>query len=234
MSIKIFGDSHCRIFKKCINKLKIDCSVISGGTITGLPKRISTLEIQNKIFDYLENNKPKYLILKFGQVDIDLRYYYKSIKNNSKIDKVIYIKEVIQAYKIFLTKLIEKYPDINIIIWGINPPTLVTKESCFKYTKRIIFNESNNEDENILYEIIESIEDRTLFSKHFNNNLSMLCKEYNLTYVDVFDDFLDKNNIISNTFTNNNDHHIKGIENEETNFEKTTLIFQNKLKEITI
>lgn len=84
-----------------------------------------------------------------------------------------------------------------------------------------------------MYEIIKYIEDRTLFSKYFNNNLSMLCKEYNLTYVDVFNDFLDKNNIISHTFTNNNDHHIKGIENEETNFEKTILIFQNKLKEIT-
>lgn len=84
-----------------------------------------------------------------------------------------------------------------------------------------------------MYEIIESIEDRTLFSKNFNNNLSMLCKVLNLIYVDVFNDFLDKNNIISYIFTNNNDHHIKGIENEEANFEKTTLIFQNKLKEIT-
>ena len=38
-----------------------------------------------------------------------------------------------------------------------------------------------------------------------------------------------ENNIIMSKYTNNNDHHIKGIENENSNFEPTNSLFKKSL-----
>ena len=52
-TIKVYGDSHARIFKHLkIPGYNIICDNISGATISGLPKRISTLQVKNKIIDY--------------------------------------------------------------------------------------------------------------------------------------------------------------------------------------
>jgi len=224
--IKIFGDSHSRVFKKIkINNYKIDCTSISGGTISGLPKRISTLQIRNKIIEYLEKNNPNILILKFGQVDIDLRYYYKLITSDKVIDKNIYIDDIILKYQQFIN-IILKYIDINkIIIYGINPPALKSKKSFYIYTKRII---SYNGYEK-LYNNIETIQERTRFSKLFNNKLKKLCIINKIKYQEVFDELLGPDKIISDFYTNDNDHHLKGIENDNSNFEPINNIFRNSL-----
>ena len=82
--IKVFGDSHSRIFKKInLDKFKIDVDSISGASLNGLCKINSKLNINQKIINYLKNNKPDFLILKFGQVDIDLNYYRRNLFRTS-------------------------------------------------------------------------------------------------------------------------------------------------------
>ena len=61
--IKIYWDSHAGVFKKfSIKNYKINCKNISGATISGLPKRESTLNIKNKIIDFLKKEKPDYFV----------------------------------------------------------------------------------------------------------------------------------------------------------------------------
>ena len=84
--IKIYGDSHSRIFKKIkLNRFKLNVENVSGASLIGLPKSNSKLKLRSKIITYLKNNKPDFLILKFGQVDIDLGYYYRIVVSTKSI-----------------------------------------------------------------------------------------------------------------------------------------------------
>ena len=228
--IKVFGCSHSRIFRNVkLDKYSIDCENISGATLVGLPKRISTLDIKNRIITYLKENKPNFLILKFGQVDMELRYYYKIVVKGENIDKNEYIKDLISCYESFILGLLEHIDKEKIIIFGINPPALTDKDTCYIYTSKIIF-DNNKASHDLLKSKIESIEERTSFSKLFNINLSEMCIKNNIKYTMVFDEFLNSQNIVSDFFTNNNDHHLKGIEYDESNFEPTNRLFKQKLE----
>ena len=230
MIIKIFGDSHSRIFKKInLNKYDIDVESISGASLSGLTNKNSQLQVKNKILNYLQNNKPSFLILKFGQVDIDLQYYFKIVMKNQKINKEIYIRNMINNYIKFIHELSKIYPKNKIIIYGINPPSLIDKQKCFEYTLRIIAEKNINEDiKTKLLNNIESIQQRTSFSKLFNDTCKYYCNKNNIKYTEVFHEMIE-NNIIMSKYTNNNDHHIKGIENENSNFEPTNSLFKKSL-----
>ena len=230
--IKVFGDSHSRIFKKCnILNHVIDCENISGATLAGLPKRISTLDVKNRMIDYLKNNKPDFLILKFGQVDIDLSYYYKIVVKKEEIDKSEYIQNLLSCYEKLIVELSYYIDKKKIIIFGINPPSLVKKESCYIYTSKIVLNK-NEHLSGLLKDKIESIQERTYFSKLFNIQLKDMCCKNDIKFIEVFDEFLNSENIVSDMFTNNNDHHLKGIETDESYFEQTKVLFQEKLESI--
>lgn len=228
--IKVFGDSHSRIFKKInLDKFKIDVDSISGASLNGLCKINSKLNINQKIINYLKNNKPDFLILKFGQVDIDLNYYYKIVVKNENININNFVKNLIHNYIIFILNISNYIPLSNIIIFGINPPTLIDQKSCFNYTKRIILDNNNSiKFKQKLFNNIKSIEIRTHFSIIFNHILKNQCFKNNIKFTNVFNDFLE-NNIISKKFTNNNDHHIKGIENDKSNFNPTINLFKKSL-----
>ncbi len=228
--IKVFGTSHSRVFKKLkLDKYSIDCENISGATLVGLPKRTSTLDIKNRIITYLKKNKPNFLVLNFGQVDIDLTYYYKIVVKGENINKKKYIEDLISCYKKFILQLLEYIDKEKIIIFGINPPALIDKESCFKYTSRIIFNK-NSISNDLLKSNIESIEERTNFSKLFNIKLNEMCIKNNIKYTMAFNEFLNSKNIVSHFFTSNNDHHLRGIENDKCNYEPTNRLFKEKLE----
>jgi hypothetical protein len=230
--IKVFGDSHSRIFKKCniVNHV-IDCENISGATLAGLPKRISTLDVKNRMINYLKNNKPNFLILKFGQVDIDLSYYYKIVVKKEKIDKSKYIQNLLSCYERFIVEVSEYIDKKRIIIFGINPPSLVKKESCYIYTSKIVLNKNKNLSD-LLRDKIESIQERTYFSKLFNIQLEKMCCKNDIKFIEVFDEFLNSENIVADMFTNNNDHHLKGIETDKSDFAHTTKLFQEKLESV--
>ena len=109
---------------------------------------------------------------------------------------------------------------------------MIDKQKCFEYTLRIIAEKNiNDEIKTTLLNNIESIQQRTSFSKLFNNTLKYYCNKNNIKYAEVFDEILE-NNIIMSKYTNNNDHHIKGIENENSNFEPTNFLFKKSLVNI--
>lgn len=231
MHIAIFGDSHSRIFKHIkIKNLNIYVNNISGATILGLPKRISTLNIRNTIINYLKKNKTDYLILKFGQVDMELAYYYKLIVKKEKITKNDFISNLILNYNIFL-KNIENYIDKSkIIIWGVNPSSLLDEISFLKYTSRIIF--EKKDDIELLKNYIEDNKSRNDFLFHFNYECRNLCKNNDIKYIEVFSELLTKNGTTNIYFTDNNDHHLKGIENDDSNFEPINKKFKIYLQKI--
>jgi GR25 family glycosyltransferase involved in LPS biosynthesis len=229
--VTVFGDSHARIFNKLnIKNLLINCNYISGASITGLPRHNSTLETKDKIIKYLKYNNCDYLILKFGQVDIDLGYYYKLVVKDIKISKESYIINLICNYSIFIKSLLKYISKSKIIIFGINPPSLISKSKCFEYTKKIVLDDvklNNN-----LYDLIESVEIRTKFSYLFNIKCKEFCKKENIRYTEVYKDFLNEKGIVSNKFTNDNNHHLNGIKDDNDNCTSTNELFEKCLLNI--
>ena len=221
MKVQVFGDSHSRIFKYLKPKnIEFNLKFISGATITGFGKRHSSLNVKNNILDFLKNNtiNYKFIILKFGQVDIDLGYYYKIVIN------LINIKEN------FLNEVIKYGVKDKLIIFGINPPSLIDKKNCFTYTKKIIIaNELDKSLEEILFNNIPTYEKRVEISKYYNQKTAELCKKMNIKYLEIFDEFFLKDNkTLNQEFSLDNDHHLNGIcdgSNKELN-----KIYNNKLE----
>lgn len=229
--IKIYGDSHSRIFKKIkLNRFKLNVENISGASLIGLPKSNSKLKLRSKIITYLKNNKPDFLILKFGQVDIDLGYYYRIVVKNENIIKREYVNNLVIKYINFINELSQLYPKQKIIIFGINPPSLLDKDSFFKYIKNIILKDNNSPElENKLYQSIEPLKQRTNLSKLFNLTCRYFCEMNHIKYTEVFNKLLNSKNILCPKFTTNHDHHLKGIENDESFDETVTNIFKEAL-----
>lgn len=233
--IKIYGDSHSRIFKKIhLNKYKLDVENVSGASLSGLPKSNSKLKLRSKIFTYLKKNNPDFLILKFGQVDMDLGYYYKLVVKDDNINKTIYIENLIEKYINFLNEISKFYDKEKIIIFGINPPTLIDNYECYKYTKNIILKDITDKKKRKdlsekLLNIIENIHERTNLSKLFNLTLKYNCELNNIKYNEVFNEFLNSKHIIASKFTTNTDHHLMGVENDHISYPTTNNLFKTAL-----
>lgn len=233
MKVKVFGDSHSRIFKYLKPKnIEFDLKFISGATITGFGKRHSSLNVKNNILEFLRNNTIdyKFIILKFGQVDIDLGYYYKIVLKGLNLDYKKYIENLIDIKEKFLNELIKYDVKDKLIIFGINPPSLVDKKNCFIYTKKIIMvNELDESLKEILFNNIPTYEKRVEISRYYNQKTLELCKKMNIKYLEIFDEFFLKDNkTLNQEFTLDNDHHLKGIcdgSNKELN-----KIYNNKLE----
>lgn len=132
----IFGDSHCLCFGQgdtiVDNRYNIQMLNRDSASARGLQNENSTLKYGTDIKNFIYfkkgfgNNKPynsneskNYYLFKFGQVDVQINYYYKKIVKKEDIDKVIFFNEIIDEYLTFLKNL----KNYNIIVCGINMPS---------------------------------------------------------------------------------------------------------------
>ena len=143
--------------------------------------------------EYKKNKNPDYLILNFGQVDIDLGFYYKTIVKNKKYYKKKYIKELIIFYDSFIKKIINYIDKSKIIICDINPLSLKIIECCYKYRKEIDETILNNEK---LLNKLQNIKIRAEFSECFNKYCKEYCDNNKIKFFNTFDKFLGKDKII--------------------------------------
>ena len=87
---------------------------------------------------------------------------------NEKIIKRDYVNNLVLKYINFINEISQIYPKNKIIIFGINPPSLLDKDSFYKNIKKIILKNNNTPDlHKKLYESIETLKQRTNFSKLF-------------------------------------------------------------------
>jgi hypothetical protein len=164
-----------------------------GSSICGLYNNNSTLKLKEKILQYQEVNPEKHLVFFLGQSDVEFIYYYKSIKNNNKMDINTFIDEIVVNYVQFIINYIKKP-----IILGINPTTTQNNEHIFN----VNFREQNNTNPsgtyllNLQYEDVKHFYDN--FELRFNNNLlfnkklKAECEKNNIIYVDLNDEVIDR------------------------------------------
>jgi hypothetical protein len=101
----IFGDSFARIFS-LFKDTKFKIYGFKGATLKGLTKLNN--ENRNSIEKIIKKNKNiKYVIFSFGQVDLNLSFYYDIVKNNGNIPKSSseYYMEYINKYIEWISNL---------------------------------------------------------------------------------------------------------------------------------
>jgi hypothetical protein len=207
----IIGNSHLSQFS---NK-NLNIIYGYGASICGLYNNNSTLNLKQNILNYQEQNPEKHLVFFLGQSDIEFIYYYKSIKNNIKLDINVFIDDIIYNYLKFIKKNIK-----NPIIMGINPTVIESNIHIFKVNFKDTgtitnLNPIGKYNEEINYDDVKHFYDdfNTRFKNNllFNTKLKIECEKNNIKYFDINDEVLDDNNNVKHIYLPNNDHHL--IEN---------------------
>lgn len=218
--ILILGDSHSQYFRGDLTLSieygykdfldKIICHIFQSASIRGFGKRQSTLNLSKSIVEKVKGNDC--LVLCFGQVDIELGFFYKRIIKSENISIEDFVSECILSYEILLELVA---PLVNkIIVKGINFPVIINRHKAIRYTNRIITENISDKDEANkslarLMKFLPNIHERISFSAYFNQCLKVFAIKNGITYFDINKDIAYKNGLVKEEFIPTSfDHHI--------------------------
>ena len=196
MSTLIFGDSFVGPFK-LIDDKNINIYTFSGYTMKGITKKDN--KNRKKIIEIVNNiSSPKCMVFNFGQVDLYFSYYYKKFIKNEKFE----MEPTIKKYVKFINSL--NCNNCNKIILSVYPTVLKDKYVFKSLLKYKILSE-----EDVKYISKSDKEQTSNFSFRynmylkFNNLLQKYCKVYNVNYINLDNELLDKKtNRIKQQFVN--------------------------------
>ncbi|MEB3421088.1 hypothetical protein ACFSDD_23645 [Salipiger marinus] len=155
ISICVFGDSHSHhILPKAgsmsdrigINRkyFSIVGQAIPAASIAGFRPKASTLKTKEIIRAALPN--VKHLVLGFGQVDLELGYYYrKVVKNDTDLTPGEYVDWLSGIYLEFIKSL--NFPGDHLAIKGCHLTVLSHRNFTRKYVQRIIKTGDSSEED---------------------------------------------------------------------------------------
>lgn len=145
----VFGCSHSAYFHSADLVLKRLRSVmdvprvageaIQAASVMGFRPQASTLD--TKAIVSRAAAEADRLVLAFGQVDLELGYYYRRVIKREEIDPVRFIEDLVGHYAGFIETL--PVSRERIAVKGVNLTVLEDREFTFKYTRRIIFDEKS-------------------------------------------------------------------------------------------
>ena len=107
----MFGDSHCRIFFRKLDKINRENITFynmyqSKVSLRGLINKNSKLKYRDYIMNTLKNlNTDTIICLKFGQIDLEYVYYYKKYVKKQDINLLEFIDETLEIYMSFIKEI---------------------------------------------------------------------------------------------------------------------------------
>lgn len=221
--IKIYGDSHAAYFNltdkvresyprlKIIRNKDFKLSVAHGASVKGLGKKKSRLNMAKVIGESIEIEDT--LVLNFGQVDLELGFYYELVIKGKSVSPIAYVEELIRVYIKFLLEIRKKVK--RIIIKGVNIPVFRYKNFALNYVGKIITENIKSEEDaarkkNILSSEILDIVEATNMSLLFNSLLKKFSENNSkIGYFDLTEFLISNDGKIKNEYIPSNfDHHI--------------------------
>lgn len=193
--ILIFGDSHSRYFEKnrkvvthapWVKDLNIDLKKVPASTIVGLGRKRSTLGLRDIIQEKIDNNPGSYAVFCFGQVDLELGYYYRRVIKGEDIAYPDFIFYLTNQYEDF----IKSFDDIKVVVKGLNLTVLKDPDFAVKYVSRIISENIDDKDEaneakSKLIDIYDGFSVRNKATLDFNSEMKNICARNNWKYFDI-------------------------------------------------
>lgn len=204
LSVHVFGDSHSRFFfptPDCgLKRLGIDKSglsisgeAISAASLAGFRPKSSTLGVREKVVAQVA--RAPNLVLAFGQVDLELGYYYRMVvKNDSSIEPVSYVSWLIDLYRDFIVGI--DFGKTRVALKGVNLTVLKDPAFNLRYISRIISKGEQSEHHRAALKACMLTEERqNRMAVDFNRKLLALATELGLAYFDINDLIQDQRSV---------------------------------------
>lgn len=150
-----YGDSHAKFFltKPLVldrtgfaDEIFISCAFIRAASIAGFRPRAGRLGVKKKIARGIDRERARRaqegapgavaVILAFGQVDLELGYYYRRLVKGEDISPGDYVEWLIGIYEDFLSGLVA--PDLRVLLKGVNLTVLDHRRFAIRYIGKII------------------------------------------------------------------------------------------------
>lgn len=194
-TIHVFGDSHAKFFfrtgffagrHKLATPLRyqIDGQYIPASSVAGFRPGDRKLNVKDTIREALPD--VSHLILAFGQVDLELGYYYRLAVKKEDQTPETYVKWLLGIYGDFVASLSDA--DCEIALKGVNLTALTPKPFAIKYVLRIIEGEERKdapEAKKTLSPLILSEDEQNAMHLDFNAGLAKMAEDKGLKYFDL-------------------------------------------------
>lgn len=193
--IKVFGDSHSKFFFEGIchfgrigvrspAPFRVVGKAINAASVAGLRGENSTLNVASTIKEELPLTER--LLLAFGQVDLELGYYYRlCVKKESKAPEE-YVEWLIDIYSKFLDKL--SLSNVTVALKGVNLTALSPKPFALRYISRIVTEGKRVgrlEREQLVRPFLLSEDKQNEMHLMFNSRLKNAASEKGFLYFDL-------------------------------------------------
>ncbi len=228
----IIGDSHSAFYmhSEFIASLGLFPlhGFCSGGSARGLSNPSSKSGYGNWILAYLgsdrfqANKSIKFILFKFGQVDIEFVHNFSRIKHQNKYfdmrQSSDFVAQTVSTYFSFLRKVKELVGDkLPIFVCSVFPPALLNEHIVTGYSNgHIAFLEEQAEADLLKRQLASleygSLHQRTVLHKLFNTVCEKECHALDVQFFNDFDIFIDeKSGLIDRRYipeSRGTNHHI--------------------------
>ena len=191
MKIALFGDSHSRYFfckpyqlgriGRLNQRYVISGESVKSASLAGFRPQQSTLDTKARVLN--GSVDADVLCLCFGQVDLELGYYYRNVVKKDKVNKEEYIDWIIKIYMDFIISL--PFDVSKVVVKGVNLTALTGKTFTLKYVSRIIDDSNDSAIKNSLSECLHSELDQNAFHISFNRKLERAVRNLGGAYFDI-------------------------------------------------
>ncbi len=199
--ITVLGDSHSAFFfptpffaGRCGYPFPLPYRVtgraIPAASLAGFRPGVSTLRVKETIAEALPQTR--HLVLAFGQVDLELGYYYRLAVKQEKTNPADYVDWLIGIYRSFMATL--GTGDCAVALKGVNLTALTPKPFAVRYVSRIVMEGKSIEqaaaDAMIAPHILSEAEQNRMHLA-FNRKIAALAQELGHRYFDLNDHISD-------------------------------------------
>lgn len=199
--ITVFGDSHSGFFfptpffaGRCGYGFPLPYRVtgkpIHAASLAGFRPGVSTLKVKETIAEALPG--ARHMALAFGQVDLELGYYYRLAVKKQATNPAEYVDWLIGIYRGFLAGLDTRH--CRMALKGVNLTALSPRLFAVRYVSRIVMEGKKlaqaQADEMILPHILPELEQNRMH-RAFNARLAALAGDLGHGYFDLNDQISD-------------------------------------------
>lgn len=195
MQIRVFGDSHAAYFLPSAacgmqrmgfrpRKLMVKGQAIGAASIAGFRPRRSTLQTKEIIRAALP--EAEYLCLAFGQVDLELGYYYrKVIRQDAALTKEDFVAWLLELYEQFVLSL--DFDRQAMALKGVNLTVLREPAFILRYVSRIVIKDMADPApyRAALEALIMTESEQNAMSLACNAGLRKICERHGMGYFDL-------------------------------------------------
>lgn len=193
--ILVFGDSHSAFFFESpyfVGRLglrqplsyRIQGEAIPAASVAGFRPQASKMQVKEKISEAISG--AEYLILAFGQVDLELGYYYRLAIKKETVAPDSYVEWLLGIYSSFVGGFITC--GCKIALKGVNLTALMPRPFATRYVSRIVTEGgeiSQDEADRLVGEFILSEDAQNEMHLRFNAGLARLASCHGIGYFDL-------------------------------------------------